>query len=155
NLATKIRQLFGAHQGRAQGGELALTHFGKTMVKGGGHQKIEHGIAQKFEPFVVFNFFRMFVEVRAVGQGAAKQGFIAKGNPHPLLEVGERWHTFPMWETRASLPDEPRSLRCTSSRGLPSFQWSVVYQTLYNLWQESTSQLERCYFTYYEPLLSS
>jgi hypothetical protein len=37
----------------------------------------------------------MFVDVRAMGKGAAQQSFIPKGDPQSFLQIGESGHDAP------------------------------------------------------------
>jgi hypothetical protein len=46
---------------------LSLRHFRITIVKPGTYNKIQDGVSKEFKPFVVLRYFRMFINVRAVG----------------------------------------------------------------------------------------
>ncbi len=51
----------------------AFRHFRELMVQPGAHHKIKDGIAQKLKSFIIFQCLRVFVEVRAMCQGATQK----------------------------------------------------------------------------------
>jgi len=64
---SKIGEHFRAHQRRAQAGKFALFYARKVVIKVFCGHKIENGIAQKFEPLIIFQrVIRVFIQVRAV-----------------------------------------------------------------------------------------
>ncbi len=74
NLIRQFAQFLGAHQRRSDGGQPPFGEIGILPKEPVRHDEIEHRIAQKFQPLVVFRFyFGMLVQIRAMRQGARQQ----------------------------------------------------------------------------------
>jgi hypothetical protein len=78
-FAGKASQRAASHQDGAQAGQGAFPHLGEAVIQILTGHKVEDGIAQEFEAFIVLEGkLGMFVEIGTVDQGALQQALVSK-----------------------------------------------------------------------------
>jgi hypothetical protein len=80
-FAGKAGQGAAPDQHGAQAGQGTLSHLGEAVVKVLSSHKVENGVAQEFQAFIILEGkIGMLVQVGAVDQGALQQALVSKVN---------------------------------------------------------------------------